>query len=86
MHDSQFNLAILLVRGLGLEPSLVQSYQWFSIAAAQGDNDAAAKRDEVGAKLSPSELSVAKALAAAFHPRTADPAADGCYTPSRRMG
>ena len=81
VHDSQFNLAILLVRGLGVEPSLVQSYQWFSIAAAQGDTDAAGKRDEVGAKLSPSELSVAKALAAAFHARTADPAATDVTPP-----
>ena len=75
VHDSQFNLAILLARGLGVEQSMVQSYQWFSIAAAQGDNDAAAKRDEVGTKLGASELSVAKALAAAFRPRTPDIAA-----------
>ena len=81
VHDSQFNLAILLVRGLGVEPSLVQSYQWFAIAATQGDKDAAAKRDEVGAKLSPSELSVAKALAAAYHPRTPDPAATDVTPP-----
>jgi localization factor PodJL len=81
IHDSQFNLAILLVRGLGVEPSLVQSYQWFAIAAAQGDTDAAGKRDEIGAKLSPSELSVAKALAAAFHPRAPDPAATDVTPP-----
>ena len=47
VHDSQFNLAILLARGMGVQQSLVQSYQWFAIAAAQGDADAAAKRDEV---------------------------------------
>ena len=81
VHDSQFNLAILLVRGMGVEPSLVQSYQWFSVAAAQGDPDAAGKRDEVGAKLSPSELSVARALAAAFHARTPDPAATDVAPP-----
>ncbi|VVB47549.1 putative Sel1 repeat protein [Beijerinckiaceae bacterium RH AL1] len=81
IHDSQFNLAILLVRGLGVEPSLVQSYQWFAIAAAQGDTDAAGKRDEIGAKLSPSELSVAKALAAAFHARAPDPAATDVTPP-----
>lgn len=75
VHDSQYNLAILLARGLGVEQSLVQSYQWFAIAATQNDADAAKKRDEVGLKLGASDLAVAKALAAAFHPRGADPAA-----------
>ena len=75
VHDSEFNLAILLARGLGVDQSLVQSYQWFAIAAAQGDTDAAQKRDDVAGKLSASELSVAKALAAAFHPRSPDAAA-----------
>jgi localization factor PodJL len=72
VHDSQYNLAILLARGLGVQQSLVQSYQWFAVAADQQDVDAAAKRDEVASKLSASDLSVAKALAASFHPRTAD--------------
>ena len=82
VHDSQFNLAILLARGLGVEQSMVQSYQWFAIAAALGDNDAAAKRDEVATKLGASELSVAKALAAAFRPRTPDIAATDVTPPA----
>jgi len=45
VRDSQFNLAILYARGLGIEQSMVESYKWFSIAAAQGDEDAAKKRD-----------------------------------------
>ena len=82
VHDSQYNLAILLARGLGVQQSLVQSYQWFAVAAVQHDTDAAAKRDEVGSKLNASDLSVAKALAASFHPRTADVAATEVHPPA----
>ncbi len=76
IHDSQYNLAILLARGLGVPQSLVQSYQWFAIAAAQNDADAAHKRDEVGSKLSASDLAAAKAFAAAFQPKAVEPAAE----------
>lgn len=75
VHDSQYNLAILYARGLGVKQSLVQSYQWFAVAAAQNDADAAKKRDEVAAKLSPDDLAIGKALAAAFHPKAPSPAA-----------
>jgi localization factor PodJL len=82
VHDSQYNLAILYARGLGVKQSLIQSYQWFAIAAEQSDVDAAKKRDEVAAKLSPDDLAIAKALAAAFHPKTADVAATEVEAPA----
>ena len=72
IHDSQYNLAILLARGLGTQQSLVQSYEWFAIAAQQNDTDAATKRDEVAAKMSATDLAVAKTLASTFRPKTAD--------------
>ncbi len=75
VHDSQFNLAILLARGLGVSQSLVQSYQWFAIAADQNDEDAAKKRDEIATKLGANDLAVAKALASSFRPRSANLAA-----------
>ncbi len=49
--NSQFNLALLLSRGLGVQQNLVAAYAWFAIAAAQGDNDAAMRRDDLGARL-----------------------------------
>ena len=82
IHDSQYNLAILLARGIGVQQSFVQSYQWFAIAAAQGDADAAKKRDEVGAKLGSNDLAVAKALASSFRPRIADVVATEVLPPS----
>ena len=35
--DSQYNLGILYARGIGVEQNLAESYKWFSLAAAQGD-------------------------------------------------
>jgi localization factor PodJL len=70
IRDSQFNLGILYARGLGIGRDLQQSYVWFSAAADQGDEDAAKKRDEIGARLDSKELAAAKALAAAFRAKT----------------
>ena len=76
IRDSQYNLAVLLARGLGLPKDLVKSYTWFAIVAAAGDADAARKRDDVAARLTSSELAAANAAAAGFAPRPADYAAN----------
>ncbi len=70
VRDSQYNLAILYARGLGVSQDLAQSYAWFAIAAQQGDEDAARKRDEIGARLDAPTLEAAKKQAAEFHART----------------
>jgi localization factor PodJL len=59
--DSQYNLGVLCARGLGASKNLTEAYKWFALAAAQGDKEAARKRDEVATKLD------AKALALAEH-------------------
>lgn len=82
VKDSQFNVAILLARGLGVPQNLTLSYVWFAAAAAQGDTDAAGKRDEVGAKLSPADLAAAKATVAAFRPKVPDPATNDVEAPA----
>ena len=69
VRDSQYNLAILYARGLGVGQSMTQSYMWFAIAAAQGDQDAAKKRDEVATRLNSKDLSAAKSLVDGFKPR-----------------
>ncbi|QAY94551.1 hypothetical protein CWB41_01345 [Methylovirgula ligni] len=74
VRDSQYNYAVLLARGLGVQQDFVASYVWFAVVAAQGDQDSATKRDDVGARLSPDQLATAKAVAASFRPRT--PAVD----------
>lgn len=72
VRDSQYNLAVLYARGLGLTQDLTQSYAWFAAAAAQGDEDAGKKRDDVAAKLSPSDLAAARSIAANFKPHRLD--------------
>ncbi|MCJ2083649.1 tetratricopeptide repeat protein [Methylobacterium sp. J-090] len=74
LRDSQYNLAVLYARGLGVQQDLVQSYLWFSAAGAQGDADAAKKRDDVAAKLEPKDLATARGLVAAFRAKAPDPA------------
>lgn len=51
MTDSQFNLGMLHARGLGIPQSMEKSYRWFSLAAVQGDADAAKARDDVAKSL-----------------------------------
>ena len=85
IHDSQYNLAVLLARGLGLPKDLLKSYTWFAIVAAAGDADAAQKRDDVGARLTSSELAAANAAAAGFAPRPADHAANEITPPPAQL-
>lgn len=82
VRDSQFNLAILLGRGLGVEQDMTQAYTWFAVAARQGDADAAKKRDEVGAKLTPVDLAAGRSASEAWKPKTPDPAANEVAAPA----
>jgi localization factor PodJL len=66
--DSQYNLAILYARGIGVEPNMAEAYKWFTLAAREGDNDAAKKRDDVGARLDEASLMAARAAAQVWSP------------------
>ncbi|KQT61549.1 hypothetical protein ASG52_01285 [Methylobacterium sp. Leaf456] len=76
VRDSQYNLAVLYARGLGVSQDLVQSYLWFSTAAAQGDEEAGRKRDEVAGKLAPPDLARAREIVAGFKPKPVDASAN----------
>jgi localization factor PodJL len=82
VRDSQFNLAVLLARGLGVQQNLGESYTWFSVAAAQGDEDAAKKRDEVGGRLAPADLASAKTAAESWRAQTPNQAANEVTLPA----
>ena len=82
VRDSQYNLAVLYARGLGVDQDLRQSWMWFSLASAQGDADAARKRDEVAAKLDPAQLAAAADLLAGFRTQTPNPQANDPEPPS----
>ncbi|MCZ8315413.1 hypothetical protein [Phreatobacter sp.] len=68
--DSQYNLGILYARGLGVEQSLAESYKWFALAAAGGDQDAGKKRDEVAARIDAQTLVAARLAVQTFSAKT----------------
>ena len=72
--DSQFNLAVLYVRGLGVANDPAAAYRWFALAARQGDQEAAVRRDEVGKELSPADRGAADLAIAGWTPVPADAA------------
>jgi localization factor PodJL len=83
IRDSQFNLAVLLARGLGTAQDLSRSYTWFAIVAAQGDKEAAKKRDEVGARLGAPKVAAAKLAAERWRPETPDKLANEVAQPAQ---
>ncbi len=76
VRDSQYNLAVLYARGLGVDQDLRQSWMWFSLAAAQGDAEAAKKRDEVAEKMDPDARAAAAQLLSKVKVGAPDPAAN----------
>lgn len=64
--DSQYNLGILCARGLGVEKNFNDAYQWFALAAAQGDREAAKKRDEIADRLEADDLTAVQAAVKKF--------------------
>src|SRR5690606_25251830 len=77
LGDSQYNLAILNERGLGIEKNPVEAYKWLDIAAKGGDKGAAAKRDAIATELSAEDLAKAKVASGTWSAKTPDPLANG---------
>jgi localization factor PodJL len=69
VKDSQYNLGVIYARGLGQQADLGESYKWFAVAAAAGDADAAARRDEVAGMFTPDQLASARASVQAWRPK-----------------
>jgi localization factor PodJL len=61
--DSQYNLAVLYARGVGVAQNLTEAYKWFFLAAKEGDQDSAQKRDDIASRLDPQTLASARAAA-----------------------
>jgi localization factor PodJL len=65
---AQFNVAQRYELGRGVAANLVESWKWYSLAAAGGVADAAGRRASVEARLSRSELVTARQQVAEFKP------------------
>jgi len=60
---SQFRLAQLYERGLGVPQDFVQAHRWYNVAASQGHAEARSARDALGARLTADQLAEAQRLA-----------------------
>jgi hypothetical protein len=76
LADSQFNLAILYQNGVGLSKDNIEAYKWFSLAARQGDVDAASRRDTLEKKLKKEDLLKASQILQGWRALTIDPKAN----------
>lgn len=70
---AQHNLGFVYEKGHGVPKDSVQAYMWSSLAASklppgEGGEDAAKRRDEVAAKLTPKQLTRAQELARKWKP------------------
>src|ERR1700689_3161112 len=68
LADSQFNLAVLYERGMGVQQSLINAYKWYAVAAQQGDAESKARIDALSTQLSPEDKTAAQKAAASFRP------------------
>ncbi len=79
IRDSQYNLGVIYARGI--DQDLAASYQWFALAAAQGDIDAAARRDDIAAELTPDQLAATRAAVSAWTVKGASASANTVEEP-----
>ena len=76
LRDSQFNLAVLHLRGLGVSTDLVEAYKYFALAAAQGDTEALNRREEVAGRMVPKQINEARRAVESFALRAPEPGAN----------
>ena len=60
---AQYNLGVFYDNGLGVPQDKINAYMWFSLAAAQGREGAAAIRDLMARRMTPTQIEEAQKLA-----------------------
>jgi len=65
-NGETLNRLLEAARGLGTPKSMSDAYKWFALAAAQGDKEAARKRDDVATQLDAAALGQAQAAVKDF--------------------
>lgn len=69
-RDSQYNLGVIYARGLGVSADAAEAWKWLDLAARQGDEDSARKRDILSRDADPAVLAKAQQASTAFVPAT----------------
>jgi localization factor PodJL len=72
LADSQYNLALLYERGLGLEQDLTRAYFWYRVAAHSGDKEAVQQAERLKRTMPPEETAAAGEQAGAWSPALED--------------
>lgn len=67
-RDSQYNLGVIYARGLGVSADAAEAWKWLDLAARQGDEDSARKRDILSREADAALLARAQQASAAFVP------------------
>src|SRR5262249_52290551 len=80
LTDSQFNLALLFERGLGVDQDLSRAYLWYRAAAPGGDKEAARQAERLNRALPAGE---AGTQANSWHPALEDRSKSGNGNDSR---
>jgi localization factor PodJL len=76
VQDSQYNLALLKERGLGVSEDSTDAYFWYSVAAEVGDKDAKSRADALEDSLPLAFKSAARQRLKTFTPKSADKSAN----------
>jgi TPR repeat protein len=66
---AQFSLGVLCAVGHGVPKDLVQAHMWLDLAAARGDQNAAASRGDLEARMTGDQLAEARRLAREWKPK-----------------
>ena len=64
--DAQYMAGFLYMRGQGTRRDLTRAYQWFTLAARQGDDFAADELKSLARRMSAEQISQAEALLRAY--------------------
>ena len=76
IKDSQYNVAILYERGLGVKKDQAEALFWYLAAAQQGDEEAAKKAEALESSLTPALAHATRERFQAWQPEKAQPDAN----------
>ena len=65
---AQYHLGLCYLEGEGVSQDDHEAYSWFTLAAAQGDDQAHLLLDKLETELSPKQIADAQKRAAEWHP------------------
>ncbi len=66
---AQASLGVMYRLGWGVPLDYVQAHLWWSLAASQGNKNAASNRDKVAGMMTPAQIAVAQKLAREWRPK-----------------